>query len=77
MTIFQLLLYSCVVTNGHGGELLSKTCDWRPSAFYRSEGKCGVEGSQQHGKPVHEFAVVLEASPRTIEGHRCQPITVD
>lgn len=73
MTIFQLLLYSCVVTNGIGGELLSKTCEWRPAGFYLIEGKCGVESSQQHGKPMFEFV----ASNRTVEGHKCQPITVD
>lgn len=76
MTIFQLLLYSCVVTNGMDGLLLSKTCEWRASAFYRSEGKCGVEGAQQHGRTVHEFAFNPAAS-RKVETHKCQPITVD
>lgn len=76
VTIFQLLLYSCVVSNGMDGLLMSKTCDWRPAGFYRVEGKCGVEGSQQHGKPVREFVVIM-GSPRKVEGHKCQPITVD
>jgi hypothetical protein len=77
MTIFQLMLYSCVVNNGIGGELLSKTCDWRPSALYRVEGKCDVEGSQQHGKPIHEFSVSINSTKRTIEMHKCIPLTVD
>lgn len=77
MTIFQLMLYSCVVTNGLGGEMLSKTCDWRAAGLYRLEGKCGVEGSQEHGKPIHEFSRVINSTVRKVEMHKCVPLTVD
>ena len=45
MTIFQLMLYSCVMTMyPMTGDLLSKTCNWQPRGWYLSEQKCSDDG---------------------------------
>lgn len=72
MTIFQLMVYSCVTTNGLDGELLSKVCRWDAGAFYVSREKCEAEGRKRTGEPILSFI----HEDRRIEHFKVQPITV-
>lgn len=76
MTIFQLLIYSCLATHGLDGELLSQTCRWDARDLYRERDKCERDGSAEIGRPIHEFNVVLGAGPRKAERHKCTPVAV-
>jgi hypothetical protein len=67
MPIFHLLLYSCVLSNGLDGELLSKTWRWDASGFYVQQEKCGAKGALAIGTPV--FSDTFE--DRKIEKFKC------
>lgn len=67
MIFFQLMVYSCVSAAGIDGELLSKTCDWRPWDFYVYEQVCEWAGGALIGKPI--FSDVYE--DRKIENTKC------
>lgn len=72
MTIFQLLVYSCVAFNGLDGNLLSKTCRWDVRDLYSSELTCNSDGASWTGRPI--FSDVAE--DRKVERHKCSPIHV-
>jgi hypothetical protein len=79
MTIFSLLVYSCVtITNGlgGGGDALTMTCRWDQRGLYVDEGRCNEGGRAAAGELVHEFSVVVGATPRKVEKHSCNPISV-
>ena len=67
MTIFQLLLYSCVSTHYTDGNPLTKTCDWRPDAFFAQEDQCKQNGTNELGHLVFSEA----AEERRIEYFKC------
>lgn len=76
MTIFQLAFFVCTTIQPTlGSDRYSKECEWQPAGLYASEGRCGVEGSQQHGKPVHRFSHVI-GSTVLVESHRCTSVSV-
>lgn len=76
MTIFQLALFICTTINPTGlNDRYSKDCVWENQSLYLSEGKCDVEGSQQHGKPVHRFSRII-GSTVNIENHKCSSVYV-
>ena len=52
MTIFQLLVYSCVAANGLDGSLLSMTCRWDARQLFASEAGCSAFGASEMGKPI-------------------------
>lgn len=68
MTIFGLLLYSCVSSNGIDGELLSRTCRWdNQYPHYSTYEKCAAAGLKAIGTPVFSDT----AEDRHVEKHKC------
>lgn len=76
MTVFQLAVYSCIsVTSTFNGDY-SKTCNWSAREMYTKEAKCNDVGMKALGEIVHEFSVVIGASPRKIETYSCNPVSI-
>ncbi len=73
MTVFSLLVYSCITINAPlTGELMQKTCNWNGGqALYMTEDLCKA-AAPAIGSPV--FSDVADG--RKIEGIRCQPVQV-
>ncbi len=73
MTIFQLLVYSCVTANGLDGELLAKTCRWDTRDLYSTTDKCEEAGAanfmSQLGADLYE--------ERRVERHKCVKVWVN
>jgi hypothetical protein len=73
MTIFQLLVYSCVVANSFDGDLMSKTCRWDLRGFYVAAYRCNEKGASLIGSPI--FSDVYE--DRKVDKFKCSPVSVD
>ena len=70
MTILQLLVYSCVTTNGLDGEPLPKVCQWEPHDIYRTNRKCQEAGA-------HHMMSQTFSGGRGVEKHRCIRVRVN
>jgi len=68
MTVFSLLVYSCVTINSWpGGDLMSKTCKWsQEGALYASHEAC-LRASPALGEPI--FSDVADG--RKVEAIKC------
>ena len=68
MTVFSLLIYSCVTFNAPlSGELLQKTCSWgQRGALYASRDAC-LRASPALGSPI--FSDVADG--RKVEDIKC------
>lgn len=73
MTVFSLLVYSCVtITAPLSGELMQKTCNWSPrGGLYATHEAC-LRASPALGSPI--FSDVADG--RTVENIRCAEQTV-
>lgn len=72
MTVFQLLIYSCVSLNGLDGELVSKMCRWDAREMFQTEASCGVAGTVEMGKPI--WGDIYE--DRTAAKFKCSPVSI-
>ncbi len=76
MIIFQLAVYSCIsVTSSFNGDF-SKTCNWAAKEMYVEASRCNKDGMSLLGDTIHEFSVIIGATPRKIESYSCNPVTV-
>ena len=71
MTVWTLLVYSCVTLTSLQGDLTSKTCSWNGGALYRTEGACGA-AAPKIGTPI--FSDVADG--RKVEKTRCDRLSV-
>lgn len=78
MIIYQLALFVCTIVEPSlaNADRYSKECIWENYGLYVNEGKCEIEGSQQHGKPMHRFYKIINSTV-LIENHRCSSIRVE
>ena len=73
MTIFQLLVYSCVTANGLDGELLAKTCRWQVGSLYVAAAKCEEAGAARFMERM--FSDIYE--DLRVEKHKCVKVWVN
>jgi hypothetical protein len=73
MTIFHLLVYSCISVNGLDGELLAKTCRWDDRDLYVTSARCEEAGAKTLMSQI--FSDVYE--DRRVERHKCMPVWVN
>ena len=73
MTIFQLLVYSCVSVNGLDGELMTKMCRWDQGKLYKTEAHCDEAGAARFMERM--FSDV--ADDRHVEKHKCVKVWVN
>lgn len=73
MTIFHLLVYSCVTANGLDGELIAKTCRWDSRSLYTTTDRCEEAGARTLMSQI--FGDVYE--DRRVERHKCLPVWVN
>jgi len=75
MTIFNLLVYSCVTLTDFSGDLISKTCNWRPASNsmpYARKEVCEAQGQLLIGTPI--FSDVYE--DRRVDKFKCDSRSV-
>ena len=72
MTVFQLMIFSCVrSTSPFDGELMQMSCSWEPASLYATKELCEVAGKSIIGNPIHSGI----ADGRKVEKTKCVPIS--
>ena len=75
MTIFQLIVYSCVTANGLDGELLAKTCRWDTRDLYAKTDRCEEAGAAILMLQFEVLSGLYE--DRRVEKHKCIKVWVN
>ena len=73
MTIFQLLVWSCVRATSFGGDVVSMQCDWSPWGLHVSEDTCKNRAAASIGVPIHSFIM----NGRTVDEAKCVAVLVN
>jgi hypothetical protein len=80
MTIFQLLVYSCITANGLDGELIAKTCRWDARALYVTTERCEEAGAKAFMSEIFGDSMNIDnlgrPQIRRVEKHKCEKVTV-
>lgn len=77
MTIFQLLVYSCVSVNGLDGELMTKICRWDSRDLYVTTARCEEAGAKAFMSQIFSFEHIIGESHRHVEKHKCVKVWVN
>lgn len=78
MSVYQLVLYACLSTNGISG--YSTSCHDYNDSIYSNIDSCIDAGMAQYGKIHHTDSVTVNADGslayEIVQGHQCIPVRV-
>lgn len=68
MTVFQLLIHSCLITNFSDGSLMSAECKWDNIGLLKFEQSCKTDGIRKIGSKIED---------RTADQFKCLKLGVN
>jgi len=76
MTIYQLMVYSCLAVIDLHGDLVTKTCTWQPRQMFAQQVRCDEAGRASIGERIFRDSIQMGADPEKVERARCVPLSV-